>query len=433
MRTDRQLDQALDQLAEFVKPPESVLDQVMQRIETERLPTRQPSARRVPDVPTDGNQTFCQESECDGAARAALEHTEPPHRRHIRRRFRHMFEGKSLRWTVGAVAAGLAISVVGLWPNPAKRGSSNGIAWAQVVESIGSFRPYCCTITWEYERQVPVSYREMRLSLSRRREVFPGGLVRIFDLSTTPNLILELRPNDNIARQKVLLETGPRQDPDWLRIAASTHNVGIEDLGSKEVEGRLAFGFHRPDKINDMTIWADAKTGLPIRIEVVQPEPARRLILSEFEFDMQVDESLFDASTAPAGYQLQTMEVDGINPEECHLIEGLREVATFLGGEFPSRLDKVGIQDALAVRARSIQPAPSEPEMKKLNTKAARVSRFIEILGFKGAHVTYTGQSVKLGDSSRVILSWTSKASPIPHVIYGDLTAANRRPDEIAR
>jgi outer membrane lipoprotein-sorting protein len=44
--------------------------------------------------------------------------------------------------------------------------------------------------------------------------------------------------------------------------------------------------------------------GLPIRIEVTQRRLARRLILSEFDFNTPLDESLFD-TTAPAGYTVQ--------------------------------------------------------------------------------------------------------------------------------
>lgn len=219
-----------------------------------------------------------------------------------------MFQSKRVRWSVAAAVAAAVVLAVGFWPGKGGRGS--GIAFAQVLENIRVFRPYSCLYTWEYEGQPPYSYREMRTSLARRREVWPDGRILVFDLSQQPNKVLTLNPDGKSAVEQTLLNTGPREDPDMLRIVAGMRDGSAESLGYEDVEGRPAQRFHRPDKVNDLTVWADMRTGLPIRIELVQAAVSRRLVLSEFAFDVSFDESLF-STAAPSGYTVRKVEVNG--------------------------------------------------------------------------------------------------------------------------
>lgn len=415
MRTDDQLDQMLHELAEAVAPPGSVADRVMQQLEVEPLPTQTPpSARLVPDVPTD---------EANGVARATRPNTRPPRRRHTPGRLIKMLQHKSVRWSLAAALAAGVVLAIGLWPDGMAGRPATGVAWAQVVENISVFRPYSCRYTWEYEGRAPHAYDEMRMSLSRRREVLADGTVRIFDLSTAPNVVLTLRPDGKQAERRILLDTEPRQDPDFLRMIAGMQGGLAEDLGTETVDGRPARKFHRPDKTNEFTVWADAQTGLPIRIEIIQPAASRRLILSEFRFDDALDESLFDTGTVPPGCEMRTVEVDGVNPTEEHLIEGLREIATFLGGEFPAALDSSPLQQALDARAASLRPSPDETQLERLRIQAQRIVRYLQILQhFSGARdITYSGQSIRLGDAATPILSWTPKGSSTRRVVYADL------------
>lgn len=338
-----------------------------------------------------------------------------------------------------AAAAAIALTFTGLasWLMPGR--AAPGLAFATVIEQIRVFRPYSCLYTWEYEDKAPYSYRLMRPDLSRRREVRPEGTILVSDLSQQPNRVLTLDPARKSAVEKTLLNTGPRQDPDFLRILANMRDGQAEDLGVKEVDGRPAHGFHRPDKVNDFTIWADPTTGLPIRLELVQPTLSRRLIMTEFEFDVVFDESLFNTST-PQGYTVERVERDGVNPTEQDLTEGLRVIATLCGDRFPDALTEGVIEktlsDATAGTASSPPQTtpPSEEETRAMRVKARRALRYIEIL--KSFHkvddLQYAGNDVALGDAAVPVLWWKPKTSETFRVVYGDLSVRDVAPTDLA-
>jgi hypothetical protein len=159
----------------------------------------------------------------------------------------------------------------------------------------------------------------MRLSLSRRRELRADGTILVFDLSEEPNRVLKLDPDKMLAEEQTLPDTGPRHDPDILKMVADLRDGAAEDLGTKEVDRQPAQGFRAIHKNNDITIWADPQTGLPMRLELRQEQLARTIILSEFDFDVDFDESLF-STTAPEGYTVtrkeQAIKTKVVSPDE---------------------------------------------------------------------------------------------------------------------
>jgi hypothetical protein len=351
----------------------------------------------------------------------------------------------SLRWLIGgfrtmrrsrkiwvAAAAAVAITFTGLASKFLPGRSASGLAFADVIEKIRVFRPYACVYTFEYEGKPPYSYREMHLTLSRRREVRPDGTVLVFDLSQQPNRTLILCPERKSAVEQTLLNTGSRQDPDFLRMLAAMRDGSAEDLGAKQVEGRLAQGFHRPDKTNDFTVWADVKTGLPVRIELVQPTVGRRVIMSEFEFDVDFDEAMF-GTTAPEGYRVEKVQEDGLNPTERDLIEGLRAIATFLDGRFPPALDQEALDKAIGDRVQQIGTSPSEREMEELELKADRVIRFVRNRRdfYRDLDVSYVGEGVRLGDASSPVFWHRPGGSETCRVVYGDLSVRDVLPEDL--
>ena len=93
-------------------------------------------------------------------------------------------------WAASAaalVAAGIALAIgFGAWDR------RSALAFADVLEQISTFRPYCCTRTTQYKAKAPYSIRMMRLNSSRRREIRPDGTIFVFDLSQRPNRVLIL-------------------------------------------------------------------------------------------------------------------------------------------------------------------------------------------------------------------------------------------------
>ncbi|MHC4284688.1 MAG: hypothetical protein ACYSWZ_17215 [Planctomycetota bacterium] len=129
-------------------------------------------------------------------------------------------------------------------------------------------------------------------------------------MSKKPVRILTLYPDKKQAIEMTLTDMGPAKDPDLLRILAGRQDGTEEDLGITEIEGRKVKIFHSPDKINDFTVWADVETGLPVRIELLQEQLKRTIVMEEFEFDVDFDEALFSV-TAPKGYSVKKVEKKG--------------------------------------------------------------------------------------------------------------------------
>jgi len=206
-----------------------------------------------------------------------------------------------------AAAAAIVVVFTGLASWLIHDRSGQGMVFGQVMDQLRVFRPYSCTYTFRYENRPPLTYRLMRMSLSRRREIRSEGTVYVFDMSERPVRILTLNPIQKTAVEETLVNKGPTEDPDMLRIVAGMSSGTAEDLGVQQVDGRLAHGFHRPDPVNEFTIWADPQTGLPVRIEIIQPELARTVTLNDFDFTTALDESLF-ATSAPEGYTVTRRE-----------------------------------------------------------------------------------------------------------------------------
>ncbi len=186
-------------------------------------------------------------------------------------------------------------------------GGNSPLVFADVQKKVHTFKPYSCTTTVQYEGKTAYSRAVMRLSLARRRELWSNGSIRVFDLSREPISILTLDPKRKLAVEKVLLQTKPASDPDWLRILTQLQDGSETDLGTRKIDGRQARGFKVLTESTNWTIWADSKTGLPVRIELVQKKLKREIVLEKFDFNVDFDKSLF-STTAPKGYTVQKVE-----------------------------------------------------------------------------------------------------------------------------
>jgi hypothetical protein len=311
--------------------------------------------------------------------------------------------------------------------------NGSGIAFADVLEQIRTFRPYSCTVTSQYKGKPAITRRLMRLTLLRRREVFPDGYVQIFDLSQDPVKMLAIHPDKMLAIEKTSPDIEPGRDFDLLRYLSIIQDendlrLTAAELGLEEIDGQRAKIFRVPGEYNEWTIWADAQTGLPIRIELNHPKIGQKITMSEFEFDVDFDESLF-AMTAPEGYTVKKV----VEPTEQDLIEGLGAVAKFLGGEFPSVFRLRPLQKVLAEYVEQNNLSPSQDEMHSLGEKLSPGMKYFAKINtnkdfFK---LSYVGGGVRLGDANTAILWYTPQGTPNYHVVYGDLSVREVTPNNL--
>lgn len=197
------------------------------------------------------------------------------------------------------IVAGITVAVIFLTLGDG--GAS--ITWADVQERIRNVRTMTLMATIKKEgspsMEMKMMFKEPGLM---RYESSSGSLKSV--------MILDARKNKRI----VLLDIGTQKS------AFASDNTGLSaefrqkkgaiaqnfltefkklieesetELGEKEIDGRVVKGY-RVEKGNMVsTIWVDAKTAQPVEMIVTMPRRETEMTMSDFEFDVELDDSLF--------------------------------------------------------------------------------------------------------------------------------------------
>jgi hypothetical protein len=325
------------------------------------------------------------------------------------------------KWSKLAVAAAVVIGVLIALPFFSPFGS--GVTFAQAIQPIlNANSAIFDIIIGKEDANTPVIHDMVVGSRIRRTLSNIEGNVSIIDLDS--KRILNLTEAKKEAAYIDL--KGLPQIPNYLellkntivRLQDSPHFV-VEDLGVREIDGREAVGFLAKHPEVEITIWADSKTGLPIRIE--QKERQALYIVKNMQFDAPMDDALFSMEV-PEGYKLQQMELDLNSATEADFVEGLRIMAeTFGEGQFP---DGVALEDYLKqvpqITRKFEQLKLSDEEQLVLGKKMQQYILFLRFFKGEGKWY-YRGKGVKLGEADKAIFWYRPKDSKTYRVIYGDL------------
>ncbi|MBN1765898.1 MAG: hypothetical protein JW860_11615, partial [Sedimentisphaerales bacterium] len=178
-----------------------------------------------------------------------------------------------------------------------------------------------------------------------------------------------------------------------------------------------------------VTIWADPRTALPIRIE--QKQPGLEIVCKNFEFDVELDESLFSMEV-PEGYTMQQSQLDLTGSSEEQFIEYLRIFADIVcDGRFPPNVDIATVQRmALQIGQKLDALDLTEPEKMELGMQFAQGLLFLRFFKGEGSW-HYAGDGVELGDSQTPIFWYRPEGSDHYRIIYGDLTVDEVLPEDI--
>ena len=219
-------------------------------------------------------------------------------------------------------------------------------------------------------------------------------------------------------------------------------DADIQDLGEKEINGQKAVGFYVKGFHDGLTIWANKKTSLPIRIEITEGKTST--VIKNIEFDVPLEESLVSMEV-PAGYTMKdiaihTTEVPApdnhwSNATEEDLVESLRIWAEIiLDGAFP---DAIGtdhfIKQAavLGYKLGSLRLPVSEGE--QLIFTFSKGTIFLQEIELFGGKWGYAGKGVKLGDADKIILWYQPQGSNTYRAIYGDLRVAEVAEEDLPK
>jgi len=194
----------------------------------------------------------------------------------------------------------------------------------------------------------------------------------------------------------------------------------IKELGEQEIDGRKAIGFSGRGRNQEVNVWADPKTALPIRVELRLGQLS--VVLKNFKFDVPIDDSQISMDM-PKDYTLDETVVDFTKGTEEDFIESLRVWAkVLLDGNFP---EAVGTKQYMTqmplIGEKLAQSGLSKDEAEKLAMALPRGMFFLQLLEIDDKY-HYAGKGVKLGDADTAIFWYRPEGSNTYRVIYGDLS-----------
>jgi predicted anti-sigma-YlaC factor YlaD len=204
----------------------------------------------------------------------------------------------------------------------------------------------------------------------------------------------------------------------------------VQELGQRWMNGQSAVGFLLSVPNIKLTIWADAETAAPIRIEMLMGQS--QTIIKNIEFDVPVDESLVSMDI-PDGYTLHEGELDYTDFDEQDFIIILQFWAEHvLGGNFP---DSVSAKDILkmrpALRQKIDQLNISDEEKMQIGAAMGRGFIFFRQLEFSDTDWHYVGKGVELGDANTAVFLYRPEGSEYYRVMFGDLHIEEVAPENL--
>jgi len=305
------------------------------------------------------------------------------------------------------------------------------VTFADVVEPILNARTVIFDCVIGDEETSPVMHEIVVGSRIRRTISNIEGMTQIIDLENGRMLVLHA--GDKTAAYvdiKGKLQERTRGYLEFVRkvLMELKDSPDVERLGEQEFDGRKAIGFAGPN--DEVKIWADPKTAVPIRVELRLGQLFG--ILKNFKFDVPIEESLVSMDV-PEGYT-EEAEVDFTRATEQDFIESLRIWAeVLLDGKFPEAIGTENYMKQMPLLGEKLaQLDLGDDEKSQLGMKFPRGMFFLQLLETDGKY-HYAGKGVKLGDADKAIFWYQPEDSTTYRVIYGDLSVKEVAPENLPK
>jgi hypothetical protein len=314
------------------------------------------------------------------------------------------------------IAAGLAIYYF------AGEGTQKCCAWGDIVRPIMDANTAEFDIIVGEEGKAPVIH-DMIMGSKIRRTMEGMEGVSVIDLGTMRILTLDPQKKEAV----YINLKGLPQMPNYLdqvkgviKMLQNSPGFVVEELGQKEIDGQILYGFKANHPKATIVIYVDPETALPVRIE--QEGGQMKVVCKNMQFNVPMDETQFSME-APEGYKVESQELDLLGSTEKDFIEGLRVQAEVLNdGVFPDDVSiEYVVKTAAELKDKFEKLKMTDDEKTALGMKYSKGLMFIRF--FKGeGKWHYDGKGVKLGDADTAIFWYRPAGSATYHVIYGDLS-----------
>jgi len=254
----------------------------------------------------------------------------------------------------------------------------------------------------------------------------PGGFVSVVD-SIRGKGITILPPRKQFIEMDIsnLQKDPAQQNIDVIERLRSLPERADEELGTREIDGRVVQGYRVTEEGLINTIWIDTQTRNLVLVEMeFLNAPGMSGTISDFRFDVELDDSLFDL-TPPEGYTRMEIQVDTDEVSEQDLIEFLRLWTTWVkDGRFPPTLDPTKLAKLsmeMAQKGQFVDEGQiSEQEQLEKSIKMTQGLMFLLKLP-AGSNWRYAGEDVNFGEADKAIFWYKPEGSETYRVIYGDL------------
>ncbi len=366
------------------------------------------------------------------------------HRHELEKRLLNAFPKHRLQPTVHTVpiwriimhkpiiklAAAAAIIVVGLFGVSQFFGAA--VTFAEVVKPLLNARTVIFDFIVGDEETSPVMHEIVVGTRIRRTISNIEGMIQILDLEGAKILLLDSEQKTaTYVDIKGKLQERTRGYIGFVRkvLMELKDSQHVEDLGEQEIDGRKAIGFAGPNE--EVKIWADPKTAIPIRVELRLGQLF--VIFKNFQFDVPIEDSLISMDVPP-GYTLKQNEIDFSEATEQDFIESLRIWAeVLLDGRFPEAIGTEHYMKQIPLLGEKlVQSGLSEDEAGKLGMTLPRGMFFLQLLETEGK-LHYAGKGVKLGDADKAVFWYRPEGSETYRVIYGDLTVKDVAAEDLPK
>ena len=324
---------------------------------------------------------------------------------------------KSSVTKVAVAAAVIIVAVIGVHSI-----SAPSITFAQVIEPILNARTMIFDVIIGDEATGTAMNETIVGQKVRRTISNMPGMTMIIDLDGSKMLVLN--DADNSAGYVDISGTvGDRHQSyiKFLRQVITKLKDNHENLGEQEIDGQKTIGFTAKGPNEEIKIWADPETALPIRIELTLGQMSA--IMKNFQFDPPIDDSLVSMDV-PAGYTAAEAEFDMTDVTEESFIESLRIWAKIIGdGTFPDAIGTENVMKQIPLLGQKMMSLNlPEQEASQMGMNFGKGMIFHQILETGGNDWHYAGNGIKLGDASKPVFWYQPEGSQTYRVIYGDLS-----------
>ena len=328
-----------------------------------------------------------------------------------------------------SVAGLVALAILGVWLLIPERETAaqtfRRLATAVVDAKTAKFQMEVAV-----EGQPKQKFQAYYLAPSKFRQEL-GTTINVVDFNV--GKIVSLMPSEKRAfvmnikgapKEKLTSHNYFEKARELLAESRNAKDAQYERIGEKEIDGKKAVGFRFDSPAATVTLWADPKTGLLVRIDNVWSGiPRTEMAMTGFEFNVKLDEALFDL-TIPAEYKVQSFDVDASPSRQQDLVEALRICSEFGGGSFPDALDTTSVTRLVTSYAIKHAKDMSDEKMQELMKESIKIGR-----GFQfalelpeSAEATYAGKGIKRGEKDRPIFWYKPQGSTKYRVIFADLS-----------